>query len=69
MMVENKLSAPIHLSRFLLSDFTHIARSYANLLEQKKAITEKSLTPTGLTLNNNMAAVLLFCNANMATPL
>ena len=39
------------------------------MLEQKKAITEKSLTPTGLTLNNNMAAVLLFCNANMATPL
>ena len=41
MIVENKLSAPIHLSRFLLSDFTHIARSYANLLEQKKAITEE----------------------------
>ena len=44
-----------------------MASIYSNLLEQKKVFTfEKSLTPTGLAWNTNMAAVLLFWNTNMA---
>ena len=40
---------------------------YANLLEQKKAFAkEKSLTPTGLVWDTNMAAVSLFWDTNMA---
>ena len=44
-----------------------MARIYANLLEQKKAFAkEKSLTPTGLVWDTNMAAVSLFWDTNMA---
>ena len=47
--------------------FTHVASIYANLLEQKKAFPyEKSLTPTGLVWDTNMAAVSLFWDTNMA---
>ena len=38
--------------------FTHVARIYANLLEQKKAFTwEKSSTPKGFSGYTNMAPV------------
>ena len=47
--------------------FTHVASTYANLLEQKKAFTEeKSSNPTGFVWDTNMAAVSLFWDTNMA---
>ena len=47
--------------------FTHVASIYANLVGQKKAFTwEKTSTPRGFSGYNNMAAVSLFWNTNMA---
>ena len=44
-----------------------MASSYASLFEQKEAFAqEKSLTPTGLVGDTNMAAVSLFWDTNMA---
>ena len=52
---------------FLQSVLTQVSSNYANLLEQKKAFTQKkSSTPRGLVWNTNMAAVSLFWNTNMA---
>ena len=46
----------------LLSIFTHVSNSHANLLGQKKCLHEV-FTPTGV-----VPAVSLFCNTNMAAP-
>ena len=44
----------MYVSNVYMSVFTHVASTHANLLD------EKSLTPTGLSWDNNVAAVSVF---------